>query len=126
MDEVRRETTLTGEPEEVWRAISDESMLERWLGDEVELEPVVGGDLRVLEDGEERTGTVEEVEDGRRLVFTWARPGDDPSRVELTISPAEGGSRLTVVETAPAGSPDPPAWNPRLAALRCSFEPAYA
>ena len=31
-------------------------MLERWLGDEVELDPVEGGDVRVVTDGEERSG----------------------------------------------------------------------
>ena len=116
MSEVRRETTFESEPDELWHAISDEEMLERWLGDEVELDPVEGGDVRVVTDGEERTGTVEELEEGSRIVFTWARPGDDESRVELTVLPDAIGSRLIVVESQPIAGPT--AWTPRLTALR--------
>ena len=117
MSEVRRETTFESDPDELWRAISDEEMLERWLGDEVELEPVEGGDVRVVTDGEERTGKVEELDEGTRIVFTWARPGDDLSRVELTVLPDAIGSRLIVVESLPSMA-GPTAWTRRLTALR--------
>ncbi len=121
MSEVRRETTFTSDPDEVWHAISDERELERWLGEEVELDPVEGGDVRVVTDGEERTGTVEELDEGSRIVFTWARPGEGDSRVELTVLPDAIGSRLIVVERIPAT--DGPmasaaAWTARLTALR--------
>jgi uncharacterized protein YndB with AHSA1/START domain len=116
MSEVRRETTFENEPDELWHAISDEEMLERWLGDEVELDPVEGGDVRVVTDGEERTGTVEELDEGSRIVFTWARPGDDESRVELTVLPDAIGSRLIVVERLPSIT-GPTAWTGRLIAL---------
>jgi uncharacterized protein YndB with AHSA1/START domain len=102
MSEVRRETTFTSDPDEVWHAISDERELERWLGEEVELEPFEGGDVRVVTEGEERTGSVEEVEQGSRLVFTWARPGEDTSRVEFVVSPHRDGARLVVTERLPA------------------------
>ena len=121
MSEVRRETTFESEPDEVWRAISDEEMLERWLGEEVELEPVEGGDVRVVTDGEERTGTVEELDEGSRIVFTWARPGDDESRVELTVLPDAVGSRLVVVERLPATQApmaSAAAWTARVSALQ--------
>ena len=120
MSEVRRETTFESDPDELWHAISDEEMLERWLGDEVELEPVEGGDVRVVTDGEERTGTVEELDEGTRIVFTWARPGDDESRVELTVLPDAIGSRLIVVESLPATQgpmASTAAWTTRLTAL---------
>jgi uncharacterized protein YndB with AHSA1/START domain len=121
MSEVRRETTFTSDPDEVWHAISDERELERWLGEEVELDPVEGGDVRVVTDGEERHGTVKEVDDGSRLVFTWTRPGDDESRVELTVLPDAIGSRLIVVEHLGAGTgptASAAAWTGRLVALR--------
>jgi uncharacterized protein YndB with AHSA1/START domain len=114
--EVRRETTFDSDPDELWHAISDEQMLERWLGDEVELEPVEGGEVRVVTDGEERTGTVEELDEGSRIVFTWARPGEGDSRVELTVLPDAIGSRLIVVESLPANV-GPVAWTRRLTAL---------
>jgi uncharacterized protein YndB with AHSA1/START domain len=120
MSEVRRETTFESGPDELWHAISDEEMLERWLGEEVELDPVEGGDLRVVTDGEERTGTVHELDEGSRIVFTWARPGDDASRVELTVLPDAIGSRLIVVERTGAEigpTASAAAWTARLAAL---------
>ena len=128
MSEIRRETTLPSDPEEVWHAISDERELERWLGEEVELDPVEGGEVRVVTDGEERTGTVEEVEDGSRLVFTWSRPEGD-SRVELTVYPHDDGARLVVVESLPAtGAPMASAaeWTSSLTALHGSLTFALA
>ena len=98
---VTRETTFDVEPEELWRAISDERELERWLADEVELDPTEGGELRVrLPDGEERRGTVLEVEAPSRLSFTWAVAGREPSLVELTVAGEAGRSTLTVTETS--------------------------
>ena len=87
MPSVRREVTLPVDPERAWELITDPEELEGWLADEVELDPEEGGEVRVrFEDGEQRWGTVEEVEPERRLVFSW---GD--SRVEWTLSPAVGG-----------------------------------
>ncbi len=107
MSEVRRETTFTSEPDEVWHAISDEDMLERWLGEEVELDSVEDDD-----------------EDERRVAFTWTRPGDEESRVELTVLPDAIGSRLVVVERL-AGTQGPlasaAAWTTRLTALRAAL-----
>jgi uncharacterized protein YndB with AHSA1/START domain len=120
MSEVRRETTLPSDPDDVWHAISDERELERWLGEEVELDPVEGGEVRVVTDGEERSGRVEEIHHGSRLVFTWARPGEGDSRVELTVYPHDDGARLVVVESPPAtGTPMASAaeWTASLTAL---------
>jgi uncharacterized protein YndB with AHSA1/START domain len=104
MSEVRRETTFTSDPDEVWHAISDERELERWLGEEVELDSVEADD-----------------DDERRVAFTWTRPGDDESRVELTVLPDAIGSRLIVVERLGAGSvptASATAWTGRLSSLR--------
>jgi uncharacterized protein YndB with AHSA1/START domain len=118
---VRRETVLEVDPETAWEAISDERMLERWLAEEVELEPIEGAPARFVVDGEERTGEVRDVSDGAGLSFTWAVAGRSPTLVELTLSPSDGGTRVTVVETAGAvtatafaGSC---AWAPRIAGL---------
>ena len=117
MTEVRRETSFESEPDELWRAISDEDMLERWLGDEVELDPVEGGDVRVVTDGEERHGWVDEVDEGSRLVFTWSRDGGESSQVELTVLPDAIGSRLIVVERALTGPFAMAPWSRNLQAL---------
>jgi uncharacterized protein YndB with AHSA1/START domain len=108
MPTVRREIDLPVPPDRAWELITDPAELEGWLADEVELEPEEGADVHVrFDDGEERWGTVEEVDPDRRLVFRW---GD--SRVEWTLEPLEAGTRLVVVERSLS-----PVVGPRMAAL---------
>ena len=97
---VERETLLPASPSEVWEALTDPERLEEWLAPEVELDPVEGGEVSVRDDGGERTGTVETVIEEERLSFTWARPGAEPSRVDLIVEAIPAGTRLLVVETA--------------------------
>ena len=119
---VERETLVEASPEEVWEALTEEDRLEEWLAPEVELEPFEGGEITVRDGEEERSGTVETVEEEERLAFTWSRPGQGESFVEFTIEPLPGGTRVTVVET-PVG---PTAmvsggWQARLARLHRSL-----
>ncbi len=126
---VERETLLDATPDEVWDAISRESRLEEWLADEVELDLVEGGDAVFRFEDEERRGTVERVDEGSGIAFTWARPGELPSLVELTLEALPAGTRLIVVESTPAAGRTAPsgpvacglgsgAWGSRLASLR--------
>src|SRR3954449_11732651 len=96
---VERETMVEASPEEVWEALTDEDRLEEWLGPKVELDPVEGGEIAVRDGDDERTGTVETMEESERFAFTWSRPGEGESFVEFTIEALPGGSRVTVVET---------------------------
>jgi uncharacterized protein YndB with AHSA1/START domain len=118
---VEREAVLDADPREVWEAVTDERLLSEWLAEEAELDPVEGGDAVFrFEDGEERRGTVVRVEEERSLAFTWARPDEPETYVELTLEPAVRGTRLVVVERAAAVGPIAaagPRWDARLAAL---------
>src|SRR6266545_4605774 len=96
---VERETQVEASPEEVWEALTDEDRLEEWLAPEVELDPTEGGEISVRDGDDERTGTVETVEEGERFAFTWSRTGEGESFVEFTIEALPGGSRVIVVET---------------------------
>jgi uncharacterized protein YndB with AHSA1/START domain len=115
---VERDTLVEASPEEVWEALTDEDRLEEWLAPDVELDPVEGGEIAVRDGDDERTGTVETVEEEERFAFTWSRPGEGESFVEFTIEALPGGSRVTVVET-PIGPTAMAAggWGPRLARL---------
>jgi uncharacterized protein YndB with AHSA1/START domain len=97
---VDRETVLDASPSEVWEAISEESRLEEWLADEVELELVEGGDASFRFADGERRGTIDAIEEERRLAFTWSRPGEPPSHVEFRIEAIPEGTRLLVTESA--------------------------
>jgi uncharacterized protein YndB with AHSA1/START domain len=96
---VERETLVEGTPEEVWEALTDEDRLEEWMAPEVELDLTEGGEIAVRDGDDQRTGTVETLEEGERFAFTWSRPGEGESFVEFTIEALPGGSRVTVVET---------------------------
>ena len=124
---VERETLVEATPEEVWEALTDEDRLEEWMAPDVELDPVEGGQIVVRDGDDERTGTVETLEEGERFAFTWSRPGEGESFVEFTIEALPGGSRVTVVETptdyaatnTAAGSTAlAGGWGSRLAGLR--------
>ena len=96
---VERETLVEASPDEVWEALTEEDRLAEWLGPEVELDPVEGGEIAVRDGDDERNGTVETLEENERFAFTWSRPGEGESYVEFTIEALPGGSRVTVVET---------------------------
>src|SRR5215203_4853749 len=115
---VERETLVEASPEEIWEALIEEDRLEEWLAPQVELDPVEGGEIAVRDGDEERTGTVETVEEQQRFAFTWSRPGEGESFVEFTIEALPGGSRVTVVETPIGPSAEAAgAWGSRLARL---------
>ena len=96
---MERETLVEASPEEVWEALTDEDRLEEWMAPDVELDPVEGGEIAVRDGADQRSGTVQTVEEHERFAFTWSRPGQGESFVEFTIEALPGGSRVTVVET---------------------------
>ena len=130
MASVERNLVLDVPAEEAWRAIIDEAMLREWLAPDVELDPRPGGALLcVMEDGEQRPGWVESVEEGERLAFGWRRDGLE-SRVEISLEQVGEGTRVTVTETGLEARSAPEAsegWRRRLESLRMALaDLAYA
>src|SRR5947199_1602921 len=98
---IRKEIVLPAGPDEVWEALTDPERLEDWFANDVELDLRPGGGASFRwGNGEERHATFTEVEHERRLSFEW----DEDGEVEFTLEDDEAGTRLTVVETAPAWS----------------------
>ena len=97
MDVAESETVVPASPEETWEAITDPERLGEWLGEGADVDLRPGGDLRI----DERDGFVEEVDEPRRLVFWWAAPGEESSRVEIDLEPEPDGTRVRVVESRP-------------------------
>jgi uncharacterized protein YndB with AHSA1/START domain len=121
---VKRSIDLEALPEDVWKAITEESMLREWLAPEVELDLREGGQIVCrYEDGEERRGTLEVIEEAERLSFEWHRDGGGTSRVEFLVDAVAGGTRLTVIESqlTPATPLLSASWAPRLRALRTAL-----
>ncbi len=125
--ELRRGVKLDLEPDLVWELLTLPAELATWLGAEVELDPVPGSTGHVVDDdGTERRLVVEEVEEGRLLVWRWwpvegdRRPdgeagereaGDEDddggavTRVEITVTPSGDGTLVRVVERPIAPAP---------------------
>ena len=106
---VERELLLPAERDEAWEAVADPDRLGYWLGGDVELDPVPGGDFHIrFGDGAERTGFVEELDpDAQRFTFWWRRPDDElATRVEISLDEAEDGTLVRVLETSPMATLD--------------------
>lgn len=91
--ELTREITLPAGADEVWSSLTEPA----WLGDDASIDLRPDGEVRAGE----RTGFVEEVDEPRRLVFWWAAPGEDSTRVELELADDGAETRVRVVESRP-------------------------
>jgi uncharacterized protein YndB with AHSA1/START domain len=123
---VRRSVLLPAPIETVWAALTVAGQLSAWLGGDVDLEPVPGGQIVVNEDGRLRRGVIVDLEPlrhleirwlpaSRRMGFLW-RADDEPAgsggEVEFVLEPvpeSAGCTYLTVVERAPVPSGRPAA-----------------
>ena len=108
-DRIERDILIAAPVERVWAVITEPEHLQRWWADagaEVELRPGGAYVLREREWGE-ALGRLEVVEPPHRLAYRWAahhardtEPAEGTStRVEFTLEPEAGGTRLRVVET---------------------------
>jgi uncharacterized protein YndB with AHSA1/START domain len=112
---VQRQIELDASPDEVWEAVRQP---DTWLADEGTVDVAPGGTGRLVDDGVARRVVVETVDEGSRVVFRWWDEDDegDASRVEITVVPSAGPTRLTVRETrlvpvARASVATPRAWS---------------
>jgi uncharacterized protein YndB with AHSA1/START domain len=100
---VRRTVDLDCDVATLWHLVSDASELGAWLGEDVRLDPTIGGSGHLVDDdGVRRHLTVTGVTAGERLAFTWW-PADDEdaaSDVTFTVEETETGSRLVITESA--------------------------
>lgn len=100
MDEVTVERTveLGATPPEVWSHIIDGTLASEWMGSPIAINPRPGGTVDFAPDGTPFIGTVEEIDPGRSITWSWRHPDRDPSQVCITIEPADDGTTLTVIE----------------------------
>ncbi|HEX2762715.1 MAG TPA: SRPBCC domain-containing protein [Allosphingosinicella sp.] len=137
---MRVSRTIAAPPERVFDAWLAPATVGQWLfatpGGEmsrVEIDARIGGAWSIVErrDGEEvlHTGTYEEIDRPRRLVFTLAVPkySPDAARVAVDIVATEAGCEVTLTQSAPKDAPVSNAqieegWSAILAALAGKVE----
>jgi uncharacterized protein YndB with AHSA1/START domain len=100
---VERHLDLDAPIGEVWEVVRHAGL---WLGDDGDLgiDQGRGAPGWVVEDGVRRRTRIEDVVEGRRLVFRWWEDGGDEgdaSRVEISVLGSDGPTRLVVRETLP-------------------------
>jgi uncharacterized protein YndB with AHSA1/START domain len=87
--------------EAVFRYFTDPDRYVQWMGSDATIEAVAGGVYRVrMRDGVEAAGQFIDIEEPRRIVFTWGWTSDEvvtpgSTRVEVTLT--EDPSGTTVV-----------------------------
>jgi len=94
---LRFERTLPNPPEQVWGALTDPMKLTAWHPSPFEAEPMVGGTVTYVSQGDDPTmpdGEVIEYEPPRVLAHTW---GEDLLRWE--IRPHDEGCLLVLTHT---------------------------
>ncbi|MGK2949483.1 MAG: SRPBCC family protein [Acidimicrobiales bacterium] len=107
MEIVERHVTLPTDLESAWALVTEPDDLAGWLGAEVELDPTPGAAGQVVDhDGTRRALVVDEVAAGRRLSWRWWDDDGVASHVEVTLTPGDAGTLVTVVER-PLPSPAP-------------------
>src|SRR5579862_3002366 len=102
-DQVQRELWVRAPAHEVWEAVTRGD----WLAQETVLDLRPGGEAAFRDEAGVRTGWVEEAtapsEAGSpgRLAFWWAGDDEVATRVEITVEPRDGQTRVRVVEARP-------------------------
>ena len=98
-----KSTVLPVTPDEAFALITEPERLRRWQTVSAVVDLRAGGSYRwTVTPGHVAAGTFREVDPGRRIVFGWGWDGSDDlpydaSTVTVTVEPAEGGSRVTLV-----------------------------
>ncbi len=108
MPEVVRTMEIPVPPSKVWRWLSTQEGLRRWIAPDLEIDLQVGGAYQMLgTDGETRiSGTVLELVPEGRLVLSWLEEDAGwahPARLLITLAPTTGGTHVTLVHDGFAG-----------------------
>ncbi|MFF1632826.1 SRPBCC domain-containing protein [Leifsonia sp. NPDC058248] len=105
MTRIEISRTLAADRERVWRAFTEPNEFVSWFWpprfqSTAELDARVGGSWRLVSEvaGMGLSGVFAAVDEPERLVFTWRWDGEDEETlVTVTLTPAAGGTVLTVV-----------------------------
>lgn len=128
LDTVEVRITIAARPETVFSYLRDPAAFQRWMGPASSISPAVGGAVRVAyPNGDAAVGTIEELIPNQRVVMRWgyergpSEVAPDSTRVEITLTPVEGGTRVVLrhsgLATAAQRRNHRAGWRHHLAAL---------
>lgn len=108
MPEVVRSIEIEAPPSKVWRWLSSQEALRRWLRPNLEIDLTVGGTYRMLGPDEKTwiSGTVLELVAEGRLVLSWFEEDAGwvhPARLVIELAAVPSGTRVTLVHDGFAG-----------------------
>jgi len=102
-ENVQLEAVYPHPPERVWEALTDAEQLGSWLMP-TDFKPLIGFRFRLDQpSGSPIEGKVIEVEEGKRLAYTWKEEGEE-SIVVWNLEATSEGTRLTL-EHVPVEEP---------------------
>ena len=93
------------DPDETFALLTEPERLRRWQAVTARIELRAGGQYRwTITPGHTASGTITELEPGKRIVFTWGWEDSEDlapgaSTVTITLEPAEGGTKVRLVHS---------------------------
>ena len=106
-----RQVSIDAPAATVFKYLTDPSLMTKWMGQKVIFEPFEGGEYRVeISDTIVAGGKVVEVEQDRRVVYTFGWEGDEnpvtvgSSRVEISLEEKDGSTLVVRSHTEIAGA----------------------
>jgi uncharacterized protein YndB with AHSA1/START domain len=113
VDEIRQELVVDAPIERVWEALTSADEIAQWFGDSAEVDLRPGGRARFgWSEFDAVTDCIIEVVDRpHRFSYRWEALKDTPveeasTLVEFTLEPADGGTRVTLLESGFATLPE--------------------
>lgn len=97
---VERTALLPAPPAEVWRHLTEGSLMSAWMEGSVRLEPRIGGRIELTRSGlPDVWGTIEEMAPQRRVQWSWRTDDGLPTLVEVSIEPRGAETSIVVRES---------------------------
>lgn len=105
--EERLEIDIHATPAQVWERLTTSKGIASWLGTRAEIDLRIGGD-RIVGWGDEveMSGTITELEPGRRIRLVYRAEGEQTGAEEWLVSGGRGATRLTLVYSLSARDVD--------------------
>jgi uncharacterized protein YndB with AHSA1/START domain len=105
-DSIERDVLIAASPERVWEVITVPEHINQWLWDFAEIDLRVGGAMALAGTYKGKPysyeATIEDLDPPNVFAFRWAEGGwvdGGSTRVEITLTAEDGGTRLRLVES---------------------------